>query len=189
MDGLIPGLVAAQAPKLPADLSPLIIAFLVVLVVGVLALVQYRQFYRKPSPDTALVRTGHGGLRVAVDSGLFVIPVLHIAEQIPLVPIHVDMRQSALSDEAARVRQLPNVFQIAVGRDEPMVLKAARWLGAKPWAEVVVLLEDIILDEFERLLAQENEAADQGPAAKRFLDGLEETLSEWGFTVVASQRE
>ncbi|MEQ8638028.1 flotillin family protein [Gimesia maris] len=57
------------------------------LIIGVFVVgfaVAVSRFYRKVGPEEALVRTGVGNLKVANGEGIFVIPVLHRADQMDL---------------------------------------------------------------------------------------------------------
>lgn len=107
-----------------------------------------------------------------------------------LAPVRVDLTGTALDSEAARTRLQPNIFQIAAGRDEAVILLAAQSLGpSRPTEEAVAFFQDIILDQFERLLAQENEDPQQDSPANRFIKGVEQALNASGFTTVACRCE
>ena len=54
------------------------VGFILLLIIG--SIIFYLSFYRKVPQGQALVRTGRGGIRVAFDEGMLVIPVLHLGE-------------------------------------------------------------------------------------------------------------
>ncbi len=58
------------------------VALLSVMLLGFLAAMA--AWYRKVPQGQALVRTGNGGTRVVFDKGMFVIPILHMVEQMDL---------------------------------------------------------------------------------------------------------
>ncbi len=58
------------------------VALLSVMILGFLAAMA--AWYRKVPQGQALVRTGNGGTRVVFDKGMFVIPILHMVEQMDL---------------------------------------------------------------------------------------------------------
>ncbi|QDT93129.1 flotillin family protein [Gimesia algae] len=61
-----------------------IVAGLLIGVIVVGFFIAVSRFYRKVGPEEALVRTGVGNLKVANGEGIFVIPILHRADQMDL---------------------------------------------------------------------------------------------------------
>ena len=57
--------------------------------------IMFSQFYRKVGPEEAVVRSGQGGLRAATGSGIFVIPILHRAEQMDLSVKRIEIARRA----------------------------------------------------------------------------------------------
>lgn len=125
---------------------------------------------------------------MALGSGILVIPIVHRCYQFPLAPFRMDFTGTQLDTGPARSLQLANVFQIAVGTDREMILLAGQRLSALlPSESIRVVIRDIVLDELERVLAQQNEESEDSPA-NRFIDGVEEALNTIGFTIVACRR-
>jgi uncharacterized membrane protein YqiK len=184
-------LLAAQAPKLPQEISVLIVIVGVVFALGVLQAVMFAKFYRKAPPDCALVRTGHGGFRVAVGSGLFVIPILHVFEYMNLAVHRFELAGTQLDSDQARAMQLPNVFLIAVGQKDELLRRAAMRLNQRLTNPEVYdqLVRDIIFDEYERLIAQMDNAVSEDTLANRFIEGVEEALNTVGLTIIACRRQ
>ena len=60
----------------------IVIAIFLIIVIGVIFAVT--SWYKKIPQGQALIRTGHGGTKVALNKGMFVIPVLHMVEQMDL---------------------------------------------------------------------------------------------------------
>lgn len=158
-------------------------AMLFVMSTGLVVL--FAKFYHKPPPDHAIVRTGKDGLRAATGSGMLVIPVFHTAAHLSLAPIRVDLASTELDSEEGRSRQLPTVFQVAVGNDREMILAAAQRLLSQPPDDIILLVKDIVLDEYERLLAQESDGPSQDSPANRFIEGVEQALIPIGLTILA----
>ena len=61
------------------------IVALALLLLGSLALAS--RFYQKVGPDEAIVRTGWGGMQVVTANGVFVLPVIHHADQLNLLQL------------------------------------------------------------------------------------------------------
>ena len=69
-------------------------AWTILLVVIILAILFLSKFYKKATREVALVRTGAGGERVVLDGGCLALPILHkVAE--------VNMKTSKLEIERA----------------------------------------------------------------------------------------
>lgn len=183
-------MVSVMLAAQPRDPSALVIVLgivvaVCVLIVGQLSLLA--KFYRIPPPDAALIRAGQGGLKVAIDSGLFVIPVLHVSKCLSLAVERIDLAGTQLDSGQAHLLQLPNVFQVAVGAEREMIVLAAQRFPASEYGNV--LIRDIILDEYERLLVQLDDSTSQDSPANRFIDGIEEALNAIGLTIIACRRQ
>ena len=180
-------LLAAQEADLEKTLIMLgvTIGAVFILVAGQVAI--FRKFYRIPPPDTAIVRTGHGGFTVSTGSGLFVIPLLHFFEYMNLAAHRFDLSGTQLDSDQARSLQLPNIFQVAIGQEEEMLHSAAQRLNLSQGYDLLV--KDIIFDEYERLLAQLDNSASEDSPANRFIEGIEEALNKVGLTIIACHRQ
>ena len=184
-------LLAAQEADLEKTLIMLgvTIGAVFILVAGQVAI--FRKFYRIPPPDTAIVRTGHGGFTVSTGSGLFVIPLLHFFEYMNLAAHRFDLSGTQLDSDQARSLQLPKIFLIAVGQEREMIRCAAMRLNQRLNNPETydLLVKDIIFDEYERLLAQLDNSASEDSPANRFIEGIEEALNTLGLTIIACRRQ
>ncbi len=158
-----------------------------IMIIGLAVL--FSKFYVKSPPDHAIVRTGKDGLRAATGSGMWVIPVVHMHAFLSLAPIRVDLAGTKLDSEEGRSRQLPTVFQVAIGNDREMILAAAQRLLSKHPDDIILLVKDIVLDEYERLLAQDSDGPSQDSPANRFIEGVEQALTPIGLTILACRSE
>ena len=188
---MISALLAAQAADPSQTLLVLGAVVVVVCVLIVAQMVYFAKFYRIPPPDVAIVRTGHGGFRVAVGSGLLVIPVIHQFDYVNLAVHRFDLTGTKLNSDQARCLQLPNVFLIAVGQEEELIRCAAMRLNQRLNNPEIydLLVKDIVFDEYERLLAQLDDNPSGDSPANRFIDGVEEALNTVGLTIVSCQRQ
>lgn len=183
--------IAAQAPD-PANLLRILgLGSAAICILLFLQMMALARFYRIPPPDVAIVRTGHGGFRVAVGSGLFVIPVLHQFGYVNLAVHRFELTGTQLNSDQARSLQLPNVFLIAVGQEEDLIRRAAMRLNQRLNNPEVcdLLVKDIVFAEYERLLSQLNDNPSGDSPATRFIDGIEEALNTVGLTIVSCQRQ
>ena len=51
------------------------------------------KFYRKVSPDLAIIRTGVGGVKTASGGGMFIIPLAHQAEIMDLSVKRIEIKR------------------------------------------------------------------------------------------------
>jgi uncharacterized membrane protein YqiK len=181
----LPPLFAAQAPDSTQMLMILGTSTVMLFVMCAALAILFAKFYVKPPPDHAIVCTGKDGLRAATGSGMWVIPVVHMHAFLSLAPIRVDLAGTRLDSEEGRSRQLPTVFQVAIGNDREMILAAAQRLLSKHPDDIILLVKDVVLDEYERLLAQESDGPSQDSPANRFIEGVEQALTPIGLTILA----
>lgn len=150
--------------------------------------VLFRSFYKIPPPDHALIRSGHGGLRAAHGSGMFVIPIIHRADLLSLAPIQVDLTGTKLDAEPAASLQLPNVFHVEVINEHDAILVAAQRLASMSPDEVGLLVRDLILGALDQFLASaKDESSDESPAG-RFTWQVDEILNSAGLRLAAVRR-
>ena len=64
------------------NIALIVLVVVVVFIIGLLA--AFMSWYKKVPQGQALVRTGSGGTKVVFDKGMFVIPVLHMVENMDL---------------------------------------------------------------------------------------------------------
>ena len=88
--------------------------------------------HRKVPQGKALIRTGFGGARVALDSGIFVIPVLHKVEEmdISLKTIEVDRSgpQGLICQDNMRA-DIKVVFFVRVNKNTKTIIEVAQTIG------------------------------------------------------------
>lgn len=127
------------------DLSDAMILFgsgAVVVIVGfVFAL---SRFYRKVGPEEALVRSGHKGLRATTGDGLWIIPILHRADQMDLsvkrIEIHRHGSAGLICKDNIRA-DIEVAFFVRVNNTRDDILQVAQSLGCRRASEQSALVE------------------------------------------------
>ena len=93
-----------------------------------------RNYYIKSTSDTAIVRTGLNGKRVAIDGALFVLPILHQAQKVSMaahsVLIACNGKQSCIAKDRVRL-DVQMEFKFTVKSIREDVAKAAQALGSR----------------------------------------------------------
>lgn len=90
------------------------------------------RWYRKTSQGQALVRTGQGGTRVAFDKGIFVIPVLHLVEQMDLSVKKVEiarLKEDGLICRDNLRADIKVAFFVRVNQAKQDIIKVAQTIG------------------------------------------------------------
>ena len=107
-------------------LTGLIILFLIGLIAAITKL------YRRTSANQAFVRTGGAGVRVILDKGGFVVPVLHKLVEVALETMRLDVKRvgadALITKDNLRV-DINSEFYIRVQPNAEDILAAARSLG------------------------------------------------------------
>ena len=110
----------------------------VCVVVGIFLLAMFfaaSRFYRKVGPEEAIVRSGVGGLRAATGNGIFVIPVIHRAEQMDLSVKRIEIKrkgeQGLICKDNIRA-DIEVAFFVRVNNTRADILQVAQALGCKP---------------------------------------------------------
>ena len=108
----------------------IVVAIVVVLFVGFMILVA--RTHRKVPQGKAIVRTGFGGVKITFDSGMFVIPILHRAEEmdISLKTIEVSRfgKEGLVCKDNMRA-DIKVVFFVRVNKDTKSILQVAQTIG------------------------------------------------------------
>lgn len=142
------------------------------IVAGVAAIAFMQRFYRKSTRDTALLRTGAGGRRVALDGGFFALPMLHSVDEINMrahrVLIQRAGEHSLLTEDRLRV-DVSMEFRVRVNADPADVATAAQTFGARTLRS----------EELGRMLEGRFADVIQSCAATRTLDTLHEKRAEF----------
>lgn len=91
-------------------------------------------WYKKVSQGKALVRTGAGGTKVAFDKGMFVIPVLHLVEEMDLSVKTVEiarMKSEGLICKDNMRADIKVVFFVRVNKEVSGIVTVAQTIGCQ----------------------------------------------------------
>lgn len=106
--------------------------------------IMFSQFYRKVGPEEAVVRSGQGGLRAATGSGIFVIPILHRAEQMDLSVKRIEIARRAEQGLICKDNMRADIevaFFVRVNNTRDDILQVAQSLGCRRASEQKALVE------------------------------------------------
>ncbi|MEM6489752.1 MAG: flotillin domain-containing protein [Pseudomonadota bacterium] len=121
------------------------------LVVVVLAILFLNRFYRKATREMALVRTGLGGQRVALDGGVISLPILHRVAEVNMRTMRLEVQRqgetSIITQDRLRIDATAE-FYVRVEPTDEGVATAAQALGSKAHRaeDVADLLEGKLVD-------------------------------------------
>jgi uncharacterized membrane protein YqiK len=113
-------------------------------------LIIFKKLYKKPAANMAFVRTGQGGIKVALDKGMFVIGLFHKLKPISLetlrVPVTCDSANGLITSDAVQV-EMTVEFLVRIPREMDAIVNAATSLGDKSLSpeEVKRLIEPKLL--------------------------------------------
>ena len=102
-----------------------------IIMIGLLAAII--SWYKKVPQGQALIRTGSGGTHVAIDKGMFVIPILHIVEQVDLRTKAIEIARlgtDSLSCKDNVLATIKIIFYLQVNKNPTDIIAAAQSLGA-----------------------------------------------------------
>ncbi|MCB0644841.1 MAG: flotillin family protein, partial [Phaeodactylibacter sp.] len=103
-----------------------------VAVIALGLLIAILSWYKKVREGMSLVRTGQGGTKVAFDKGIFVVPVLHMYENMDLSVKTVEiarMKQDGLICRDNMRADIKVVFFVRVNQEKNDIIKVAQTIG------------------------------------------------------------
>lgn len=165
---LLVGLLSAAAPFLVPTLNgasaTVLLGFGLSLTVLSMALLVIVNVYVKTRASEAFVRTGAGGLKVIMDGGALVIPVIHEMITVSLETLKLDVQRAgehALITKDNLRCDIGAEFFVKVEPNKESVIKAAQSLGMRMRAveQVKSLVEDKLISAL-RSVAAETDLAD-----------------------------
>ncbi|BDS11346.1 SPFH domain-containing protein [Aureispira anguillae] len=110
---------------LPTILMVLGIGFFIILI-GFFLLIA--RVHKKVPQGKALIRTGFGGAKVALDSGIFVIPILHKVEEIDISLQTIVVEEEIITKEEERI-SMRVVFYLRINKDRNYTVEVAQTVG------------------------------------------------------------
>jgi uncharacterized membrane protein YqiK len=125
----------------------------------VVAVAFLNRFYVKASREVALVRTGLGGQRVVLDSGVLSLPIVHKVSEINMRTVRLEVERTGESSIITQDRLRIDVtaeFHVRVEPTEQGVATAAQALGSKAFraADLADVLEGKLVDALLSVAAQ-----------------------------------
>ena len=106
------------------------LGILAVVLLGLLAVLM--TWYKKVPQGQALIRTGSGGSKVALDRGMFVIPVLHMVEQMDLSVKTIEiarLKKDGLICKDNMRADIKVVFFVRVNKEVNDIITVAQTIG------------------------------------------------------------
>ncbi len=137
-----------QLPLLAVGMPEALATFIVVMVVLAIVLIGFAalfsKFYRKVGPEEAIVRSGQGGLKAATGRGIWVVPILHRAEQMDLSVKRIEITRSGEAGLVCRDNIRADIevaFFVRVNNTTDDILNVAQSLGCRRASERPALIE------------------------------------------------
>jgi uncharacterized membrane protein YqiK len=114
----------------------------VIFIIG--AATAFSRFYRKVGPEEAIVRSGKGGLKSASGEGVWIIPILHRAEQMDLSVKRIEIARRGESGLICKDNIRADIevaFFVRVNNQKEDILQVAQALGCRRASEHQALIE------------------------------------------------
>ncbi len=124
------------------EVGSAVIVLLAILFVG--AAIMFARFYRKVGPEEAIVRSGKGGLKAASGDGIWIIPILHRAEQMDLSVKRIEIKRQGSSGLICQDNVRADIevaFFVRVNNRTEDILQVAQSLGCARASEKAALVE------------------------------------------------
>lgn len=152
-----------------------ILGLLVIFLIGFVLLVA--SAHKKVPQGKALIRTGFGGAIVALDSGMFGVPILHKVEELDITIKTIKISESVkcLDNELLRV---DISFFVRVNRDSKYVIEVAQTIGCEQAGKqetIENLFRGKFLEAIQEIAAQYN-ANDLWKSMQKFKSELFKTI-------------
>lgn len=104
----------------------------------------FSRFYRKVGPEEALVKSGAGGLKAATGSGIWVIPIMHRADQMDLSVKRIEIARRGVAGLICKDNIRADIevaFFVRVNNTKDDILNVAQSLGCRRASERAALVE------------------------------------------------
>lgn len=163
----------------------------IISMVGLAMVVTITKLYRKTKANEALVRTGMGGMKVVLDGGCLVIPVIHQVVPVSLQSMRLDVvrneREALICKDNLRAN-LSAEFYIKVMAEEEQVINASRSLGDR--ATNAEAIKELVMEKLINALrdvAAKSDLhelhADRDKFASEVKESVERDLAHNGLTL------
>lgn len=152
---------------------------LLVIFLGFLLLVA--RAHKKVPQGKALIRTGFGGAKVALDSGMFVIPILHKVEEMDIslktIEVHRAGSEGLICKDNMRA-DIKVVFFVRVNKDKDHVVEVAQTIGCSRASEQSTLnsLFDAKFSEALKTVGKGFDFVDLYTEREEFKKGILQTI-------------
>lgn len=154
------------------------VILLVLIIIGLI----FSRLYQRASAEQSLVRTGLGGLKVALSGGAIALPVFHEIVPINMKTLKLEvsrsMRDSLITKDRMRV-DVVVAFFVRVQPTIEGIATAAQTLGQRTLSpeDLRQLVEDKFVDALRSTAAQMT-MQDLQDAREKFVQGVQSTVSE-----------
>ncbi len=109
-----------------------LVAAVIGIISAIILIIFLTRFFIKPNSQTALIRTGLGGQKVAINTGIIVLPFLHHLEKINLkshcLNISLNNEKSIITKDCMRV-DIELTFYVRVNNNPANILTASQIYG------------------------------------------------------------